>query len=63
MSTVNKISKISKDGVEYEISAVFDDLDNKISEKYATKEELAALQEAFEKRIAKLEANSSELDS
>ena len=63
MSTVNKISKISKDGVEYEISAVFDDLDNKISEKYATKEELQALQEAFEARIAKLEANSSELDS
>lgn len=68
MSIVNKISK---DGTMHDIGAIYDDLENKISEFYATKAELNAIQQSLEtsiatinEKIAKLEAASaSELDS
>lgn len=67
MSIVNKISK---DGTVYDIGAIYDDLENKISEFYATKAELSAMQQSLEtsiatinEKIASLEATSaSELD-
>lgn len=61
MSIVNQISK---DGANHEIGAIYDDLDQKISETYATKAALAAL-EARVKALedAKEAAASSELDA
>lgn len=65
MSIVNQISK---DGVIHDIGAIYDDLDQKISETYATIENLNALDtkiKGLEDRIAALEATSAsnELDA
>lgn len=45
MSTVNKISK---DGTVHDIGAIYDGLDNKISEFYATKDDLKHINEQIE---------------
>lgn len=69
MSIVNQISK---SGTMHDIGATYDNLDNKITETYATKDELTALQESIEaslaeinEKLANLEGNhtSGELDS
>lgn len=71
MSIVNQIQK---DGINHEIGAIYDDSENKISEFYATKEELTSLQntitelqssiEAINEKLATLEAyHASESDA
>lgn len=49
MSIVNQISK---SGTVHDIGATYDNLDNKISEFYATKEELNAMQQTLDASIA-----------
>lgn len=48
------INQISKDGAVYDISAIYDDLENKISEFYAAKSELTALQASVQQNLAEI---------
>ena len=51
MSIVNQINK---SGTMHDIGATYDNLDNKITETYATKDELTALQESLEASLAEI---------
>ena len=52
MQTINQINK---GGTVYDISAVYDDLDNKISEYYSTKDELTTQMNGISEQIAGLQ--------
>lgn len=59
MSIVNQISK---SGTIHDIGATYDNLDNKITETYATKEELSALQESLNASIAEINEKLANLE-
>lgn len=60
MSIVNQISK---SGTVHDIGATYDNLDNKISEFYATKEELNAMQQTLNTSIAAINEKLATLES
>jgi predicted nuclease with TOPRIM domain len=59
MSTVNQINK---GGTMHDIGATYDNLDNKITETYATKDELTALQESIEASLAEINEKLANLE-
>lgn len=60
MSIVNQISK---SGTVHDLGATYDNLGNKISEFYATKEEMAAMQQSLEASIAEINEKLATLES
>lgn len=59
MSIVNQISK---SGTVHDIGATYDNLDNKISEFYATKEELNTMQQTLDASIAAINEKLATLE-
>lgn len=59
MSIVNQINK---SGTMHDIGATYDNLDNKITETYATKDELTALQESIEASLAEINEKLATLE-
>lgn len=59
MSIVNQINK---SGTVHDIGATYDNLDNKITETYATKVELTALQESIEASLAEINGKLANLE-
>lgn len=59
MSIVNQINK---SGTMHDIGATYDNLDNKIIETYATKDELTALQESIEASLAEINEKLANLE-
>jgi predicted nuclease with TOPRIM domain len=59
MSIVNQINK---SGTVHDIGATYDNLDNKITETYATKVALTALQESIEASLAEINEKLANLE-
>ena len=59
MSIVNQTNK---SGTMHDIGATYDNLDNKITETYATKDELTALQESIEASLAEINEKLANLE-